>query len=49
MVSNRTILLYDEIDKNSIQDGYMLTGGFTKYLYFGELMEDSGLNKRYNG
>ena len=35
--------------KNSIQDGYMLTGDFSKYLCFGELMEDSGLNKRYNG
>ena len=35
--------------KNSTQDGYMLTGGFTKYLCFGELMEDLGLNKRYNG
>ena len=35
--------------KNSIQDGSMLTGSFTKYLCFGELMEDSGLNKRYNG
>ena len=34
--------------KNSIQDGYMLSGGFTKYLCFGELMENSGLNKRYN-
>jgi len=34
--------------KNSIQEGSMLTGGFTKYLCFGELMEDSGLNKRYN-
>ena len=35
--------------KNSIQDGYILNGGFTKYLFFGELMEDLGLNKRYNG
>ena len=35
--------------ENSIQNGNTLTGGFTKYLCFGELMEDSGLNKRYNG
>ena len=27
----------------------MLTGDLAKYLCFGELMEDSGLNKRYNG
>ncbi|SVB95343.1 uncharacterized protein METZ01_LOCUS248197, partial [marine metagenome] len=35
--------------KNSIQDGYMLTGDFAKYLCFGKLMEDLELNKRYNG
>ena len=34
--------------QKSIQDGYMLTGDFAKYLCFGELMEDLGLNKRYN-
>ena len=27
----------------------MLTGDLAKYLCFGELMEDSGLNKRDNG
>jgi len=28
--------------KNSIQDGYMLTGDFAKYLCFGEFMQSEG-------
>ena len=34
--------------KNRIQDEYILTEDFANYSCFGELMEDSGRNKRYN-